>query len=80
MDEVTVEAAAEAAAPRATIKACFVQASLRRHISRLVSLLAETMPVSWLLLLSRECIFQAFIGVTKSTSSPRPPGPVGMIN
>ena len=73
MDEVIAEAAAAAAAPRATIKACFVQASLRRHISRLVSLLAVTMPVSWLLLSSRECIFPAFVGVIKSTGTSRPP-------
>ena len=73
MDEVIAKASAAAAAPRATIKAYFLQASLREHISRLVAfLLTATLPVLWLLLSSRECIFLA--------GSSRPPGLVGMID
>ena len=80
MHEVTTEAAAEVAAPAATIRACSLLASFWRQISRLIFLLLSvSLTVSWLLL-SRECIFPAFAGLTKSTGSFRPPEPMGMID
>ena len=80
LDEVIRAAAVALVAPRATIKACLVHASLLRHISRLVSFLSSvTVTVSVSLLLSRGCNFSAFVGLTKSTGSSLSPELVWMI-
>ena len=68
-DEVMAEAAAAAtAAPRATMKACFLQASCWRPISRLVGL-TLTLTVLVVVLSSRGCNFPSFVGLIKSTGS-----------